>query len=165
MTSVAGDVALLLSIGLLCVRRIGLAIALCAVQALFAATSFCTTRPWMALLGLALNGIALPLATARMEKPTLVGGSDIVAWLAAIAMLVASAEFFTGPVAAGASVVLLGLLLALRSHAAPEIGLLSSQNGLVLVGAAHPDLPVPAALAIAVPLLPALLVADAWLRR
>jgi len=165
MTGAAGDAALLLSIGLLCVRRIGVAMVLCALQAVSAAASFCAMRPWMALLGLALNGIALPLAIIRAERTTLAAGKDLVAWLPAIAVPVASAELLTGPVAAGMSVVLLGLLLALRSPAAPEIGFLSSQNGLVLVGAAHPDLPLSAAVAVALPLLPALLVANAWLRR
>ena len=70
-------------------------------------------------------------------------------------------------VAVGVSVTLLGLLLIVaRSHAlAPALGLLSSQNGLVLVAGAHPDVSLPAALAVAVPLIPALVLADHWLRR
>ena len=69
--------------------------------------------------------------------------------------------------AVGVSVALLGLLLVVvRSHAlAPALGLLSSQNGLVLVAGAHPHVSLPAALAVAVPLVPALVLADHWLRR
>ena len=62
---------------------------------------------------------------------------------------------------------LLGLLLAvMRSDAwAPALGLLSSQNGLVLVAGASPDLSLLAALAVAVPLVPGLVLAGKWLRR
>ena len=69
--------------------------------------------------------------------------------------------------AVGVSVALLGLLLLLvRSHAlAPALGLLSSQNGLVLVAGAHPHMSLPAAVAVAVPLVPALVLADNCLRR
>jgi hypothetical protein len=59
--------------------------------------------------------------------------------------------------------VLLGLLLAAQS-AAP-IGLLSAQNGVVLVAAAIPDLPMESTLSASVPLVPALLLAHAWLRQ
>ena len=66
-------------------------------------------------------------------------------------------------IASGVAVVLLGLLLAARG-AAP-IGLLSAQNGVVLVAAAIPDLPPESMLFATLPLLPALLLAHAWLRR
>ena len=67
-----------------------------------------------------------------------------------------------GTVATGTSVVLLGLLMAgLRGH--PTLYLLSSQNGLLLVASASPDLSVSAALAVAVPLIPGLVLANAWL--
>ena len=70
-----------------------------------------------------------------------------------------------GSAAAGVSVTLLGLLLiVLRSHAL-SVGMLSSQNGLVLVASAHPDISQAAALVVAVPLVPALVLADSWLRR
>jgi hypothetical protein len=53
-----------------------------------------------------------------------------------------------------------------RSHAlAPVLGVLSSQNGLVLVAGAHPGVSLPAALAVAVPLVPGLVLTDIWLRR
>jgi hydrogenase-4 membrane subunit HyfE len=65
------------------------------------------------------------------------------------------------------AVALLGLsLIGLRSHALlPVVGLLSSQNGIVLVAAAQPALARPMALAVAVPLVPALVLAESWLRR
>ena len=63
--------------------------------------------------------------------------------------------------------MLLGLLLVvLRQHPlAPALGLLSSQNGLLLVAAAIPDLPPSAVLLVVLPLLPGSLLANAWLRR
>jgi len=58
------------------------------------------------------------------------------------------------------------LLMVVRSHAlAPALGLLSSQNGLVLVAGALSDVSLPAAVAVAVPLVPALVLAESWLRR
>ena len=68
--------------------------------------------------------------------------------------------------ATGASVTLLGILLALlRSEGWAVLGLLASQNGLILVAGANPDLSRMAALAVAVPLVPGLVLAGMRLRR
>ena len=174
MIGVASAAVLLLSIGLLCARRIETAAQLCALQALFAAISFGETATAIAILAFSLNGVALPLAIARMNNATLLmlRGNAILSWTAALALLAVTSLGFAkvgaeGLVAAGVSVALLGpLLIVLRSHAlAPAIGLLSSQNGLVLVAGAVPNVSLPAALAVAVPLVPALVLAHNWLRR
>jgi hydrogenase-4 membrane subunit HyfE len=70
-------------------------------------------------------------------------------------------------VAAGASVALLGLLLiAFRAHPlAPVLGFLSSQNGLVMLAGAQSELALPTALAVALPLVPALVLAESWQRQ
>ena len=69
-------------------------------------------------------------------------------------------------VAAGVSVTLFGILLAvLRSDGWVALGLLSSQNGLVLVAGANPDLSGTAAYTVAVPLVPGLIIAGMRLRR
>jgi hypothetical protein len=169
--AVAGAAALLLSIGLLCARRIDTAVQLCTLQALFAAASLGEVA--VTILAFALNGVALPLAVARMNGATLltVRGNATLSWAAVLVLLAVSSVVFGrvgtgGLVAVGASVAMLGvLLIVLRSHAlAPALGLLSSQNGLILVAGAHP-VALPAALAVAVPLIPALILADHWLRR
>jgi hypothetical protein len=169
---VVGAAALLLSIGLLCARRIDTAVQLCALQALFAAASLGEVA--VAILAFALNGVVLPLAVARMNGDTMltVRGSAMLSWAVVLALLAATGIVLArvgtdGLAAVGASVALLGvLLIVLRSHAlAPAVGLLSSQNGLVLVAGAHPDVSLPAALAVAIPLIPALILADNRLRR
>jgi hypothetical protein len=175
MIGVTGAAALLLSIGLLCVRRIDTVVRLCALQALFAAASLGETALALALLACALNGVALPVALARRDGATLLTRrrGAVVSGAAALGLVSATvagmAQAGTGGMAAvvGVSVALLGLLLLmLRSHGlAPALGLLSSQNGLVLVAGAHPHVSLPAALAVAVPLVPALALADNWLRR
>jgi len=69
------------------------------------------------------------------------------------------------PLALGLSILLLGLLLlALRSHPLlPALGLVSSQNGVVLAACAIHGLPLSALVLAAVPLVPALVVASVWL--
>ena len=87
-------------------------------------------------------------------------------WLLAAGLLLVAAiglGNLGNGIASGVAVVLLGLLLATQS-AAP-IGLLSAQNGVVLIAAAIPDVPMESTLSATVPLLPALLLAHAWLRR
>ena len=174
MIGVASAAVLLLSIGLLCARRIETAAQLCALQALFAAISFGETATAIAILAFSLNGVALPLAIARMNNATLLTlrGNAILSWAMTLALLVVTGLIFAkvgadGLVAAGVSVALLGpLLMVVRSHAlAPALGLLSSQNGLVLVAGALSDVSLPAAVAVAVPLVPALVLAEIWLRR
>jgi hypothetical protein len=174
MIILTGAAALLLSIGLLCARRIDTAVRLCALQAVFAAASLGEAAPAPALLAVALNGVALPVALARSNGATLLTprGGPVVSWAAAFALLSVTIAVFAdagtgGMAVVGVSVALLGLLLFLvRSHAlAPALGLLSSQNGLVLVAGAHPHMSLPAAVAVAVPLVPALVLADNCLRR
>ena len=110
-------------------------------------------------LAFALNGVALPVAVARMNsaEPLTLRGNALVSRAGATVLLLAAVACMTkvgtGRVAAaGTSVALLGLLLVIaRSHAlAPVIGLMSSQNGLVLVAGAHPGVSLPAALAVAI---------------
>jgi len=166
MIVVAATLALLLSIGLLCARRIGTATRLCALQGLCAAAALGGTDVATALLAGALNGIALPAALARSDgaAPLGVRGRAVLSWAAVVALLLAT-NAAVAP--AGVAVALLGLsLIGLRSHALlPVVGLLSSQNGIVLVAAAQPALARPMALAVAVPLVPALVLAESWLRR
>jgi hypothetical protein len=174
VTGAASTAVLLLSIGLLCARRIDTATQLCTLQALFAAITLGETAAVIAMLAFLLNGVALPLAIARMNGATTLTlrGNAILSWAAALVLLVVTSLVFAKVgadelVAAGASVALLGILLIVqRPHAlAPALGLLSSQSGLVLVAAAHPDVSLPAALAVAVPLVPALALGETWLRR
>jgi hypothetical protein len=174
VTGVAGAAALLLSVGLLCARRIDTAVWLCALQALSAAVVLAETGTVAAILAFACNGVALPLALSRITSaPALTWrGNAILALSLAVVVPVAGILVFAsagagGLVAVGASVAMLGLLLiGLSAHAlAPAVGLLSAQNGLVMVVSAHPGVSLPAAFAVAVPLVPALVLADHWLRR
>jgi hypothetical protein len=174
MIGATGAAALLLSIGLLCSRRVDTAVWLCAVQAVLAAILLSELSVALVLLAFALSGVALPVAIARTNSAALLTlrGNALVSWAAATVLLLAAAAGMTkagtgGMVAAGTSVALLGLLLVIaRSHVlAPALGLLSSQNGLVLVAGAHPGVSLLAALAVALPLVPALVLVDHWLRR
>lgn len=174
MTGVAGAAALLLSVGLLCARRIDTAALICALQALSAALALAETATAAAILSFACNGVVLPLALTRIAgAPALTWRSNaILAWSLAVVVPAATVLVFAGAgagglLAVGASVAMLGLLLiGLGAHAlAPAVGLLSAQNGLVMVAAAQPGLTLPAALAVAVPLTPVLGLAGWWLRR
>jgi hypothetical protein len=167
--AVAGAATLLLSVWLLLTRRVDTAARLCTLQALCAAVPLGDRMPAAAILAFALNGVALPSAVMRMrDTPMLVPrGRVLLRWAVAFVLLVVTIVVLGnvgagGTVATGTSVVLLGLLMAgLRGH--PTLYLLSSQNGLLLVASASPDLSVSAALAAAVPLIPGLVLADAWL--
>ena len=165
-------VALLLSVVLLCTHRIDTAIWLCALQALCAAIALGETTT--AVLSFALNGVALPWAVARMSHAmTFPPRSNSTPFLVlSAALLVVTIIVFVmdgaGETAAvGGSVALGGLLLAgLRAPAGlPALGLLSSQNGLVLVASIHRSLLLPATLAVTVPLIPSLVLAKMWLHR
>jgi hypothetical protein len=171
VTGTAGTAVVVLSIALFCARRPATATWLCAVQGFLAAVSLADVGVADAVLAFVLNGIALPVAIARTASTVMPGarGNDRLAW--AVVLVVPMVTFVGfrgfGLVASGISVVLLGLALTvLRPNAlVAAVGVLSSQNGLVLVGGARPDLPLSAALAVAIPILPALLLADHWLRR
>jgi hypothetical protein len=61
------------------------------------------------------------------------------------------------------SVVVLGLLLAARGI--PVFGLLSAQNGLVIIASAIPGLSLVSELVVAVPLVPAIMLAELAVNR
>jgi hypothetical protein len=173
----AGAFALVLAIALLCVRRTGTAVFVCAVQALLAAAALGASDWHVAIIAL----LALPLTLRRiLRRPGMspianLRGRGVVSWLAALVLVAVSAAIFTQirtaepgeALVLGSSIVLLGLLLvAQRSHPlAPALGLLSSQNGLLLVASATPGLPLLALMVVVVPFVPALVLANAWLRQ
>jgi hypothetical protein len=175
----AGAFALVLAIALLCVRRTGTAVFVCAVQALLAAAAL-GASDWhvaiIALLAFALNGLALPLTLRRiLRRPGMspianLRGRGVVSWLAALVLVAVSAAIFTQiRTAEPGEALVLGssiVLVAQRSHPlAPALGLLSSQNGLLLVASATPGLPLLALMVVVVPFVPALVLANAWLRQ
>ena len=184
VVQLAGALALLLSIALLCARRTGTAVGTCAVQSLLVAAVLAAPG-WrhasLAVVAFALSGVAIPLVLQRLRErsgmaPVIaMRRGDVVTWIAALVLLVATVATFTQVRVGGAtdalgfgvSITLLGLLLvARRPHPlAPALGLLSAQNGLILVAGATTDLPLPALLVVIVPLVPALLAANAWLRQ
>jgi len=178
-----GACVLLLSVALLCVRRFATALPVCALQSLLAAAAL-GVRGWqpagVALLAFGLTGVAVPLALRRvMEQarmPPIIAIRDgASSWIAAMFLLVIAVAIFTQlrpPVPGealvlGSCVVLLGLLMAAQgSHPLiPALGMLASQNGILLVAGSAPALPLPVLVVIALPVLPALLVADRWLRQ
>jgi hydrogenase-4 membrane subunit HyfE len=170
----AGAATLLLSVALLCVKRIDTAAWACALQALCAAMPLGESAAAVAVLAFALNGVMLPLALVRMNDGAMpaLRHNALLVWAMALALLVViisvAANIGAGEIMpAGVSVTLLGVLLAvLRSDTwTPALGLLSSQNGLVLVAGASPDLSGMAAFAVAVPLVPGLVLAGMRLRR
>lgn len=166
MSTAFAVLALLLSVGLLSVRRTEAALWISAAQGLCAAGALAAAGSPIAPVALLLNAAAVPLASQLVLEDRLPDPPPRRLWLLAVCLLlVAAVGFgkFGNGIASGVTVVLLGLLLAARS-AAP-VGLLSAQNGVVLVAAAIPDLPTESTLSATVPLLPALLLAHAWLRR
>ncbi len=166
MSAFAAVLATLLSIGLLCARGIETALWVCGLQGLCAAVTLGAAGSVFAPAVLALNGVAVPLAAWRVLTDAALSAPRLGSWfLAAVLLVVAAAGFgsFGNGIASGIAVVLLGLLLAAQGGTA--IGLLSAQNGVVLVAAAIPDLPLSSALAAAIPLLPAICLGHAWLRR
>ena len=171
MSGAASAATLVLSIGILCARRIETVLQLCAAQALCAAVALATPVAGPAVL---LNGVVLPLAMLRLNRaPDAAPRHHFTAfWLLALLVLVTALAVVVklgsnGAAAAGVAAVLLGLCFSVfRSHAlAPAISLLAAQNGLLLVASAHPHLSLSLALASAVPLLPSLLLAESRLRR
>jgi hydrogenase-4 membrane subunit HyfE len=136
---------------------------------------------FLALVAFALSGVAIPLVLQRvLDRPGMapaivMRGGNIATWIAALVLLVAAVATFTqvrvggatDALVFGASIALLGLLLvARRPHPLmPALGLLSAQNGFILAAGATADVPLPALLVIVVPLVPALLAANAWLRQ
>jgi hypothetical protein len=165
----ASAAALVLSVGLLWPRRIDTAMRICALQALVAVLPLAMKTPAVAGLAFVLNGIAMPLVMVRTggtltpdesKHPMPVCGLAIAFVVVIIAVFARMGA--GGTVTAGAAIVLLGLLPgALGRHSSAPVGMLSAQNGLVLAASAAPDM----SLAAAVPLTPALVLCEAWLRR
>jgi len=171
MSGAASTATLVLSIGILCARRIETVLQLCAAQALCAAAALATPVAGLAVL---LNGVVLPLAMLRVNRApdAALRHHSTAFWLPALLALVTALAVVVklgsnGAAAAGVAAVLLGLGFSVfRSHLlAPAISLLAAQNGLLLVASAHPHLSLSLALASAVPLLPSLLLAENRLRR
>jgi len=166
VSALATVLAALLSIGLLCTRRTETALGLCAAQGLCAAATLGAHGSLMAPAALLLNAVAVPLAAWRVLAEAVDPAPSPYLWLLAALLVVSAAAAFGAlgnDIAAGIAVVLLGPLIAMQSN--PAIGSLSAQNGVVLVAAAIPDLPPGSVLVAAVPLLPAILLGHAWLRR
>jgi hydrogenase-4 membrane subunit HyfE len=180
----AGALALSMSLAVLVIGRIDSALRFCALQALAAAVA-AEAQGWVwnasslhlaGMLALAMNGVALPLAFHRFIKRTseplsfghrhgliasLAASVALITTSVAAAIAVARGERFE-LLALGLSVLLLGqLLLALRTHRLlPALGLLSSQNGVVLAVCAIPGLPPSTLLLATVPLIPSLVLAS-----
>ncbi len=166
MSTVASVLVLLLSIGLLTVRRVDTAAGICAGQGICAAIALATTGSIAAPIALVLNGIAVPLTSWRYLDRSKAMHTSLRQWSAAVALVIVMLAAFGrlgDGVALGSTVVLLGLLLS--GSGAPAIGLLSAQNGLVLVASSVPGTPLLPILAVAVPVVPAMLLTEAWLRR
>jgi hydrogenase-4 membrane subunit HyfE len=183
----AGALALTLSIVTLFAGRIGTALRICMLQALAAglaagaqgwarhAASLCLA----ALPVVALNGLALPMALRRLvgaaaTQPTIgwqrgFALSATAAFVLVAASVAGSMRLADGKqfelLALGMSIVLLGLLfLAVRSHRLlPVLGLLASQNGIVVAACAIPGRPMSVLLLAVVPLVPSLAVVSLWL--
>lgn len=166
MTGIAGVFALLLSVGMLFSRRAAHATWLCAAQAVCAAAALAATGPPIAAVALALNAIAMPMASRHVLGQREISAHRMTAWPIAAAAVAAAVVVTLGVAdvaALGIMVTLLGLAQSFRGI--PALALLSSQNGLLLVAGAVPDLPLPDVLVAAVPLVPAMLLVDAWLHR
>jgi hydrogenase-4 membrane subunit HyfE len=186
--SLAGACALALALAVPLIGRIHTALRIVAVQSLATAVA-AGAQGWAqnvpslyvaAPLALALNGFALPLVLHRRSRRLPVRESLAYRYgfapsLAASFILVAASVDAAMPMAGqgqmdllalGLSVLLVGLLLpALRSHdLVSALGLLLSQNGGVLAASAIPGLPLSALLIATVPLVPSLVIAEAWLR-
>jgi hydrogenase-4 component E len=191
MTGIAalgGALALSLSFVVLFARRIGALLRICMLQALAAGVA-AGAQGWArhdvslciaALLAFALNGLALPLALRRLIEraatpapvrwrcgfaASTAAAFALVAASVARAMRLADGQQFDLLVL-GMSILLLGLLLlAVRSHRMlPALGLLSSQNGVVLAACVIPGPPLSLLLVTVIPLVPSVALASLWLR-
>ena len=173
----AAGLAVLLSLALFGARRAGTVTILCALQALLASAALAACLP-LALAILLFNGIALPIAVRHVvgRRPPAWRGDrrrvGISAWLAASALLVvaiaAAHRMQDGVVPAlGLAIAWLGLLFVGSGPrgASRALGLLSSQNGIALVAGSLPGTPVPTLVAVSLPFVPALILAETWLRR
>jgi hypothetical protein len=162
VSSAAATLGLLLSFGLLFARSGGPAIAICAAQAACAAVALGSPP---ALLVLAFNGVALPLAMWRLAAVPVPRQPSLL-WLLVLILATLPVIVLAGVsdiVALGIAVTLLGLLMAVRGSAL--LGLVSAHNGLVLAAGAVPDLPMAELLVVTLPVVPAMNLAHAWRRR
>ena len=171
MIAVSATCVLLLSMVLLCVRRMAVVLCLGALQSLCAAAALAAGgKVELAGLAVALNGVALPLTLWWIAEPATLGVriSTRALWaVALVAIAACTAVPVTLSLAIGVAVVLLGFLFVARSpeRIAHVVGLASAQNGLVLVASSIPYLPLPAGLVIAIPFVPGLVLADRRLHR
>jgi hydrogenase-4 component E len=187
IAALAGALALSMSFATLFTRRIDGVLRACVLQALAAGVA-AGAQGWArhdaplgvaALLAVALNGLVLPLAvrriTERAATPSSVrwrcgfaasaaAGFALVAASVATVLRQADGEQ-SELLALGMAILVLSLLLlAVRSHRLlPALGLLSSQNGVVIAACAIPGLPMSVLLLAAVPLVPSLAVVSLWL--
>ncbi len=170
----AGAIALLLALALLCRLRAATALLLTVAQSAVVAiaaivqgaASDAIPVALAGVVGLALNA-AVPFVVLH-RRPAVdarSGSTGVVLMAAAGLTAVAIAlgnHLDTGPhgqlIGLALSILLIGLLRAAlsASPSAAALGLLASQNGMLLAAAAMPDLPPLALLAAAMPIVPAL---------
>ena len=163
-----GAIALMLSFALLGRQRLLPALWLCMLQAFVVALAVLLQRELLAVLcgsvAFALNGATLPLASMRRLSDGPIPRMSQGGWIGAAilaATSIAAAMHVTGGrvevLGAALSILLLGLLQAVRS---PATGLLSAQNGLILLAAVI-HLPPLALAAVAIPVVPMIIMAVA----
>jgi hypothetical protein len=178
----AGALGLLLSVGLLCQNRAAPARWLCVTQAAIVAAGLgvqgiiggAPAVVIAAVLGFALNAVALPLALRRGAGATsaITAGTSVT--LVAAVVLVAIALALAVRLDLGSRGEVIGLALAIvllglqRTALGADpgfrtLGLLAAQNGTLLAAAAMPDLPPLVLLVAALPIVPGLVAASAWL--
>ena len=128
----------------------------------------------IALLAFALNGVALPVAIARMNSAALLTlrGNALVSWAGATVLLLAPSPAWrrSGPAGWSRSACRWRCSACCWSSCARTLWRRRSvccrrRTAWSWLRARIPDLSLPAALAVAVPLVPALVLADNWLRR
>ena len=170
MTNLAhglAGLALILSFALLGQQRLRPMLRVCAVQAVTAALVVLLLRDLRLALfasgAFALNGLLLPLVVYRQTGDEHVRCAGSASWIGGVilaAVSVATAmQVFSGErvelLGAALAVLLLGLLQSARS---PMTGLLSAQNGLILLVAAVPHVAPIALVAVVIPVVPATLI-------
>jgi hypothetical protein len=139
---------------------------LCAAQAFVVALVILLQRDLrlvlFALVAFALNGMLMPLLLARRVADERVARTGKASWVGGV-VLVAVSVATAMQVSDGGRVELLGAALALlllglpQSARSPASGLLSAQNGLVLLIATVPHVATVTLIAVAVPVVPAAL--------
>jgi len=169
MTSLAHALAgavLILSFAMLGQRRLRPMPRLCAMQALLAALVVLLQRDLrlaaFAVVAFALNGLIMPLLLARQAGDERITRPGATSWIGGV-ILVAVSVATAMQVADGGRVELLAAALAacslglLQSAQSSAMGVLSAQNGVILLVAAVPHVPPLALVAVALPVVPATL--------